>query len=169
FVLIKGDGGGIYSFDGSSTSKFTNRKVTDNIVLNAKGSWGGVPQHGVGFKPLAEGILLDDNSSGIEITGNTVAHAGNNAMKMSNVSDIVIKDNTFFDASSLISIGNNELGRDARRVTVQNNIFFSKYSDQGSYSLVSRKDDISQLGSFNGNFFFRPLGDEFNIHNILGG
>src|SRR5690606_30932991 len=101
-VLVKGDGGGIYSYGGASTSKFTNRKVINNIVINSKGSWGGIPK-GINFKPLAEGIFLDDDTSGVEIAGNTVAHVTNNALKMSNVSDIIVRDNTFFDGSALRS------------------------------------------------------------------
>ena len=163
FVLIKGDGGGVYSFDGASSSKFKNRKIVDNIIVNARGSWGGVPKAGVNFKPLAEGIFLDDNSSGIEIAGNTVAHATNNTLKMSNVSDIIVRDNTFFDGSSLVTIGNNDLGRDTRGVKMHDNIFFSKYADQSSYRINTRKNDVKQLAEFNNNYFFRPFGDEFSI------
>src|SRR5690606_23543564 len=126
FCQIKSDGGGIYSFDMSASAKSANRKVINNIVLNAVGSKGGVPISQVNYKPLAEGIFLDDNSNGIEISGNTVAHVRNNRPKMSNVSDVIVKNNTFFDASTLLALGNNALGRETRRVTVEGNIFFSK-------------------------------------------
>src|SRR5690606_20831871 len=66
FCMTKSDGGGIYSFDSSSTKHFKNRKITGNIILNGVGSWGGVDNQSVNFKPLANGIFLDDNSSGIE-------------------------------------------------------------------------------------------------------
>src|SRR5690606_4899102 len=90
FCLIKADGGGVYTYGGPQNPTFHNRKVINNIILNAVGSWGGVPKDDINFKPLADGIFLDDNANGIELTGNTVAHATNSGIKMSNVTRVVV-------------------------------------------------------------------------------
>ena len=164
FCINKSDGGGIYTFDISSTTHYKNRKITGNIILNAVGSWGGVDSKSVNFKPLANGIFLDDNSSGIEITGNTVAGAANAAINMSNVSDIIIRDNTFYNGYSQLAMANNNLGRDLRKVTVERNILFSKTDDQYAYRIQSIKNDIPQMLSADQNYFFRPMGDGRNIY-----
>src|SRR5690606_33853134 len=171
FCINKSDGGGIYTFDISSTTHYKNRKITGNIILNAVGSWGGVDSKSVNFKPLANGIFLDDNSSGIEITGNTVAGAANAAINMSNVSNIIIKNNTFFDGTAQLAMSNNKLGRDLRNVTVEENVLFSKYNDQKSYNIESHKNDLPSMANFDRNYFFRPFGDGHSIfsrHEVSG-
>src|SRR5690606_3196151 len=164
FCIVKADGGGIYTYGGPQNPTFHNRKVVNNIILNAKGSWGGIPLTGANAKPLADGIFLDDNANGVEIIGNTVGHAANSGIKMSNVTRVVVKDNTLFNASQLINLGNNNLGGDVRNVVIENNIFFSKYGDQYSYRIQTHKNDIKEMGRFESNYFFRPFGDEYSIN-----
>jgi predicted SAM-dependent methyltransferase len=164
FCFIKSDGGGIYSYGGPTNPTNTNRKVVNNIIVNAVGSADGVPTNVVNFKPLAEGIFLDDNTNGVELVGNTIANVTDSGIKMSNVNRVVVKDNTIYNAGFLITLGSNDLGGDIRNMNISNNILFSKYADQNAYNiLLSHKNDISKMGEFNTNYFFRPFGDAFSI------
>lgn len=164
FCLIKGDGGGIYTYGGHNNPDAHNRKITENIIVNGIGSMGGLPNNtAINFRPLAEGIFLDDNSNGIEIYGNTVAHITNNAIKMSNTYNIVMDNNNLFDSNALLTLGNSNLGGDTRNISVKNNIFFAKRADQNTYAIRSHKDDIRQMADFDLNYLFRPLGDQFFI------
>ncbi|MFC4873133.1 malectin domain-containing carbohydrate-binding protein [Negadavirga shengliensis] len=164
FCLIKGDGGGIYTYGGHNNPDAHSRKITGNIVINGIGSRGGLPNNtAVNFRPLAEGIFLDDNSNGIEIYGNTVAHITNNAIKMSNTYNVVMDNNNLFDSNVLLTLGNSTIGGDARNISVKNNIFFSKRADQNTYAIRSHKDDIRQMADFDLNYLFRPFGDQFFI------
>ncbi|GAB2995060.1 hypothetical protein GCM10027284_12090 [Cyclobacterium sediminis] len=165
FCQIKGDGGGIYTFGGVQYQGYKGRKIEGNIVVNSIGSKGGTPDKGVNYRPLAEGIFLDDNSNNIEIIGNTIGNTENSGLKMSNVNNILVSNNTFFNSHSALTIGNSVIGEDTRNNNVINNQFFLKTSDQNSYSIKTYKDDMQSLSSFDKNYFFRPLGDEFSIEN----
>ena len=165
FCQIKGDGGGIYTFGGVRYQGYIGRKIEGNIIVNSIGSKGGIPNKGVNYKPLAEGIFLDDNANNIEISGNTIGNTENSGLKMSNVNNISVTNNTFFNSHSSITMGNSVIGEDTRDVSVLNNQFFVKTSDQNSYSIKTYKNDIQSMGSFDKNYFFRPLGDAFSIQN----
>lgn len=95
FCQIKGDGGGIYTFGGVQYQGYKGRKIQGNIVINSMGSEGGIPDKGINYKPLAEGIFLDDHSNNIEITGNTVGNIRNSGLKMSNANTVKVYGNTF--------------------------------------------------------------------------
>ncbi|WP_242067704.1 malectin domain-containing carbohydrate-binding protein [Cyclobacterium marinum] len=165
FCQIKGDGGGIYTFGGVKYQGFKGRKIEGNIVVNSIGSRGGIPDKGVNYRPLAEGIFLDDHSNNIEITGNTVGNTENNGLKMSNVNNILVENNTFFNSHTSITLGNNVIGDDTRGVTINNNQLFAKTADQNTYNINTHKDDLEIMAEFDRNYFFRPLGDAFSIYN----
>lgn len=165
FCQIKGDGGGIYTFGGVKYQGYKGRKIEGNIVVNSIGSRGGIPDKGVNYRPLAEGIFLDDHSNNIEIIGNTVANTENNGLKMSNVNTIHVENNTFFNSHTSITLGNNKIGDDTRKVTINSNQLFAKTADQNSYNINTHKNDLQIMAEFDKNYFFRPLGDEFSILN----
>ncbi|MCC5939719.1 MAG: right-handed parallel beta-helix repeat-containing protein [Lunatimonas sp.] len=164
FCLIKGDGGGVYTYGGHNNPDTHGRKIERNIILNGIGSKGGLAyMTRSGFNPQAEGIFLDDNSNGIEIIGNTIANA-NSGIKMSNSYNVQVRNNTIFNSNMLLNIGNSNIGKDTRNITIEGNTFFSKYADQNSYTFRSYKNDISQMVELRNNTFFRPFGDEFSIY-----
>ena len=157
FCQIKGDGGGIYTFGGVKYQGYKGRKIEGNIVVNSIGSRGGIPDKGVNYRPLAEGIFLDDHSNNIEIIGNTVANTENNGLKMSNVNTIHVENNTFFNSHTSITLGNNKIGDDTRKVTINSNQLFAKTADQNSYNINTHKNDLQIMAEFDKNYFFRPL------------
>lgn len=95
FCLIKSDGGGIYTFGGTSYQKYFGRKIEGNIVINGIGNPAGSPKREVGSNLLVEGIFLDDNSNNIEIIGNTVANTSNSGLKIANGNSITVDNNLF--------------------------------------------------------------------------
>ncbi|MDO6439492.1 malectin domain-containing carbohydrate-binding protein [Cyclobacterium sp. 1_MG-2023] len=165
FCQIKGDGGGIYTFGGVQYQGYKGRKIQGNIVINSMGSEGGIPDKGINYKPLAEGIFLDDHSNNIEITGNTVGNIRNSGLKMSNANTVKVYGNTFFNASASITLGNSDIGENTRNITIEDNQFFSRNTDQRSYAVKTYKNDIIEMADFDKNYFFRPFGDEFSIEN----
>jgi hypothetical protein len=163
FCLIKGDGGGIYTFGGHNNPDVHNRKVVDNIIINGIGSKGGLAYiTRSGFNPQAEGIFLDDNSNGIEIIGNSIANV-NSGIKMSNSYNVKVTDNIFYNSNMLLNVGNSAIGKDTRNIRVEGNIFFAKYANQNAYTIRSHKNDILQMVTFDKNNLFRPFGDVYGI------
>nr|MBI1232847.1 T9SS type A sorting domain-containing protein [Cytophagales bacterium] len=164
YCLIKGDGGGIYTFGGHNNPDVYNRKVLENIILNGIGSKGGLAYTtNSGFNPQAEGIFLDDNSNGIEIRGNSIADA-NSGIKMSNSYNVQVINNTIYNSNMLLNLGNSSIGKDTRNITVEGNIFFSKFANQNAYTIRSHKNDILQMATFKKNHLFRPFGDTYSIY-----
>lgn len=164
FCLIKGDGGGIYTYGGHNNSDVHNRKVIQNTILNGIGSKGGLAYiNRSGFNPQAEGIFLDDNSNGIEIIGNNISNA-NSGIKMSNSYNVKVTNNTIYNSNLLLNVGNSDIGKDTRNITVESNTLFSKFADQNAYTIRSHKDDILQMVSFKNNGLFRPFGDNYSIN-----
>lgn len=165
YCLIKTDGGGIYTFGGTSYQKYFGRIIEKNIVINGIGDPAGVPKRGVESNQLVEGIFLDDNSNNIDIIGNTVGNTSNSGLKIANGNSITVDNNLFFNNGNGLSLGNSANGNDTRNNLIVNNQFFTKNIDQNSYFINTYKDDISQMASFDKNFFFRPMGDEYSILN----
>ncbi|HSI78893.1 MAG TPA: malectin domain-containing carbohydrate-binding protein [Lunatimonas sp.] len=163
FCLIKGDGGGIYTYVGNNNQTFHNRKIVGNIILNGKGSLAGLPSTASYPRGMAEGIFMDDNANGVEISNNTIAHTENSGVKMSNVRNIIVKDNLIYDTDHSITLANSHMGADVQNVTMSNNTFFAKTNLQNSYTFHSHKHDIKSMGAFDNNVFFRPFGDPYSI------
>ncbi|WP_460514670.1 malectin domain-containing carbohydrate-binding protein [Cyclobacterium sediminis] len=165
FCLIKTDGGGIYTFGGTSYQRYFGRKIEGNIVVNGKGNPAGAPKRDVESNLLVEGIFLDDNSNNIDVTGNTVGNTSNSGLKIANGNNITVDNNLFFNNGNAISLGNSINGSDTRNNLIVNNQFFTKLVDQNSYFINTYKNDIPQMANFDQNYFFRPMGDEFSIRN----
>jgi parallel beta-helix repeat protein len=93
--LVKDDGGGIYTWGGSSPStnpSNSNSVVRGNIVVGVHGNKDGATQSDeFGF-----GIYMDRNSGNVTIEGNTVANTMGILLLKNN--NIVVRGNTIMDA-----------------------------------------------------------------------
>ncbi|GAB2995051.1 hypothetical protein GCM10027284_12080 [Cyclobacterium sediminis] len=166
FCLLKNDCGGIYTFGGNSVSTFSNRVIENNIIVDGFSSNNGTPYHDVSnHHPQGSGIFLDDNANGVSINKNTIANTNYSGLKASNVFNVSVKENVFYNSYTQALIGNSERGTDVRNVTFSNNVLFSKETDQYSYRINTYKEnDIPSFGTFDRNYFARPLGDEHSIY-----
>lgn len=164
YCIHKNDGGGIYSFGGQDGTVFRGRQVDGNIIVNGLGSNVGTPREfDLNFKPHASGIFLDDNVTGVRVVNNTIAHTDYTGIKLANVRDIQVHNNTFYDTDSHILLGNSNNGGDTRNVTITNNTFFSKNGDQAAVTIRTNKDDIAQMADFDNNRYTSPLGHQRNF------
>ncbi len=163
FCLNKGDGGGIYSYGAVSASRGREKKVSNNIILNGAPGLAGV--NSTAAKPIghAHGIFLDDNVTNTIVNNNTIATIHDSGIKLANVRNLKIENNTIYDSDKAFAIGNSNTGGDVRDLTIQKNIIFPKNQDQLAYNFLSDKNDIAQIGNLNENYFFKPFGDPFHI------
>lgn len=155
YCLIKDDGAGIYTWTGSSNKDYHGRKIVGNVIVNGIGAKEGTP---ASFSQ-AEGIYLDDNVSGVDITDNTIANASGKGIYIHNTRNIVLKNNTFFNNGIQLRMSHDNLGYPIRNATVTDNIFFSKKADQLTSSISSVKDDLKDMGTFDRNYYARPIDD----------
>lgn len=155
YCLTKDDGAGIYTWTGSSNKEFYGRKIVGNVIINGIGAVEGTPS----TTAQAEGIYLDDNVSGIEITENTIGNASGKGIYIHNTRNIVLKNNTFFNNGVQLRMSHDNLGNPIRNATVTDNIFFSKKATQMTSFITSVKDDLKDMGPLDRNYYSRPVDD----------
>jgi parallel beta-helix repeat protein len=102
FCYLKDDGGGIYTWSGDIDSAKVRDAgiITGNIVLNGETAPDGTDK---AHAAIANGIYLDENSSGVEVSNNTVAHC-TSGIFLQDAHEVVVKGNTVYDNAAQIEI-----------------------------------------------------------------
>ncbi len=165
FSFVKDDGAGIYMSNGNNIT-YTGRKITGNIVLNGIGAPAGTNT----TSSNADGIYLDDDVMGVEISGNTIA-AANRGLYLHNIRDIIVTNNISFNNNwGQLHIKYDGLGRLVRNTTITNNIFFSRIATQATSVILTKKDDndIRSMGKIDNNYYARPLKNTELINTETG-
>ena len=153
FCFVKDDGGAIYTYNGRANKTLKGRKVTGNIVLNGIGA----PEGTDITISDAEGIYMDDNTNGVEITGNTVANC-HRGFLFHNSRRITANNNTLFNnVEGQLYMKHDGLGDALRKHTITNNIFFAKLSTQLASSINTKDNDIGSIGRIDSNYYARPV------------
>ncbi|HEY0433357.1 MAG TPA: right-handed parallel beta-helix repeat-containing protein, partial [Chitinophagaceae bacterium] len=157
FGVTKSDGGGIYTWNGATSTTYSNRVIDGNIVMNGSG-----PIE-VSSK-LTNGIYLDDNSNNVTVSNNTVNGVAFKGIYLHNAHEITLTGNTSYNAGFsefAISHGN---GKDLiRNLNISNNIFFGKQNSGGDvWSYETSVSDILSLGTSNNNYITKPI-DESKV------
>ncbi len=153
FCFIKDDGGGIYASSDGSTSY--GRKITGNIVLNGIGAQEGT---GANFSS-ADGIYMDSEVNGVEITGNTIANS-NRGLYLHNTHNIIVRNNTIFNnINGQLHMKHDVMGGALKNHTITNNIFFSKYAKDVVSSILTKggNSEITAIGRLDSNYYARPI------------
>ncbi|HLW21024.1 MAG TPA: malectin domain-containing carbohydrate-binding protein, partial [Cyclobacteriaceae bacterium] len=163
FCMTRDDGAAIYTWSGPSNIEYRGRKIIGNIILNGIGAPEGTPSN----THQVEGIYLDDNSAGVEITNNTVENVSGKGIFLHNARNVVIQNNTLFNNGVQLRLAHDRLGNPIRNVTMRENIFVAKTKDQLAASVSSIKKDIGEMGNFDNNSYARPFNDllTFYAHN----
>ena len=170
FCFIKDDAGGIYTSN-SLNGTNTGRKVISNIILNGLAAREGTdaafltPAEAMGISS-SSGLYMDDNTNGVEITGNTVVYSGRGIL-LHNSRQIIVKNNTFFNnRDEQLYMKYDGLGDPLRNHTITNNIFFAHLSAQLASSINTKVDDIGSIGRLDSNYYAKPINDKKFILNI---
>ncbi|MCI5054861.1 MAG: right-handed parallel beta-helix repeat-containing protein [Flavobacteriales bacterium] len=160
FCVVKDDGGGIYTYDGASSGGLPNSQIKGNLVFNGLGAAEGTTNIG----GSAEGIYIDDNCSDIDVLDNTVFNIANNGIFIHNSDDITVQNNLVYHAKKQFFTKNDNLSsRTVTGLNVQHNVFFCKKANQMAAEFSSVDDDIQNLGSFDHNYYIKPINDELII------
>ncbi len=160
FCTVLDDGGGIYTYAGGSGNSMNNRVVEGNIVLHGLGAPKGTNRRNY---YAAEGIYIDDNSANVAILGNTVAHCGNNGIKVHNSRNLTIEGNLLYDNQIQWASERDYSGMPASNLSVSDNVFVAKKIHQTTAYFRSQSKDFQELGLFSGNYYARPLDDQLTI------
>jgi parallel beta-helix repeat protein len=161
FCFVKDDAGGIYTWNNSSPTVWSHRKITGNIILNGIGANAGTNST-VGN---AYGIYLDDKSNHVEVYNNTVARMNAAGLYLHNAHEITAKGNLFYDNNNQIKMAhdNKVSNSPIRNLVITNNTAVAKTTDQLVLLSRSTSNDISSYGTIDYNYYCRPILEPLNI------
>jgi hypothetical protein len=160
FCLTVEDGGGIYGW--GDLNKY-NRKISGNIVLNGIGAFEGTNYQ---FSTGATGIFHDDESANIEMTDNTIANCSRSGIFIHNSHEMTLRNNTMFNNRTQLSMVHDpiSINHPIRNITLDNNILFSKQTNQFLMEMSSTTNDMAYFGNYTNNYYDRPIDDNGVIY-----
>jgi parallel beta-helix repeat protein len=164
YCMVKDDGGGIYTWGTRAGSPLVERKIIGNIVRNAIGAG-----HGTGdtLSVSSEGIYIDDQSSNVEIVGNTVYKCGNIGIFIHNANHVSVFKNLVFDnGTQLQFLSSGMPDFKIRDCIIKNNTFVSRIAAQKIANFITDepKESIQLMGLIDSNYYCRPADPEMIIH-----
>lgn len=181
FDFIKDDAGGIYSYaggtDASPGTTYTNRTVSNNIVMNGAGAPNGRNSSSL----FVTGIYMDGRTMNVNILNNTVFNNGKNGIHCNNPNGVTVKGNTSYNNLNAMSVMRWANIGTIKNFAVKNNIFYPKlesqrvlyYTNSGLNEPVSKtvNSDLAALGSIDSNTYHmvNPTGFNFEIYGSTGG
>jgi parallel beta-helix repeat protein len=151
FCNVLHDGGGIYTWNIWPNTQQSNIKVTNNIVLNSATDCG---------------IYMDDNSNGIQVSGNTVANCTIGIYLHNNWNMVATNNTTYNNSFSAMSLYNDNANVNMTNINLSNNIFFATTSTQltGWLAWLER---ITYTSDYN--YYARPINDTNSIYSYVNG
>ncbi len=158
FNFIKDDGGGIYTWTGTPALVYTGRKITGNIVLNGIGAGKGTPDS---TSVATNGIYVDETAGYLDILNNTVANC-RTGIFLHNGNHINLSGNTSYNNVTQL-LFHEDHTYSIRNNAITNNILFAKQGWQEVSELLSDADDFNLFGTFDNNYYCRPLNDKYHI------
>jgi hypothetical protein len=162
FCTVKDDGGGIYTYTGSVNDSNYNRRIRNNIVLNAIGAREGTDAYYYEPYGKAAGIYLDEYANGLEISDNTIANGDWAGIFLHYAHADLIKENLVFNHRYQVYVSQSSPA--TRNLTVTDNQFVAKQSSQATfYYLTSVYDTPATMGLFNYNAYARPMAEGATI------
>lgn len=161
YCLIKNDGGGIYTYEGQRNLSYQNRIIRSNTIINGKGTRKGNKFSNSITHPQVEGIYIDDNASGIEISNNKIGSVSRNGINLHNAREIIINKNTVFDCANLLSFSHDNLGDPISKIKVSENRLIAIGDNQKSIKLTSKLANLLDDIIFEDNVYHHPTTNDF--------
>lgn len=181
FDFVKDDAGGIYTYaagtDASPGKIYTNRTISNNIVMNGKGA----PFGRNSTSPFVSGIYLDGRTMNVNILNNTVFNNGKNGIHCNNPQTVTIRGNTSFNNLNAMSIMRWAHIGAVRSLSIKNNIFYPKLNTQRAFYYTnsginepvatSITSALVNLGNIDSNTYnmVNSTGFNFEIYSSTGG
>lgn len=179
FCLTKDDGGGIYTFNNTGAG---SKVIDHNIVLHGVGAPYGTATGFTGGG--AQGIYMDNNTSNITITNNTIAECQEFGFLFNDESNDVIRTNllynngvynhAFFTTGSVVQVAQSDFshfsGSTTRISNYRNNIMVAKATFQNAGSFVDNGGTtippwFTAANASDSNVWARPIADNTTLYN----
>ena len=181
FDFIKDDAGGIYTYasgsDASPGTVYTNRTVSNNIVMNGAGA----PNGRNSATLFVTGIYLDGRTMNVDVLNNTVFNNGKNGIHCNNPQGVTIRGNTSYNNLNAVSIMRWANLGVIRNLSIKNNILYPKLSTQRALyycnsglnepTTTTINSALSNLGAIDSNTYnmVNTTGFNFEVYTTTGG
>jgi hypothetical protein len=163
FCTVKDDGGGIYTYENDGVT-VANRVVRNNIVLNAIGVFAGAESYYYEAHGKAAGVYLDGNSNHTTVSNNVLAHGAWAGVFVNNNSSNQILDNLIYNHAASVFLTTSKAGK-IRNMTITGNKCVARLASQEAvYIQMYAADNPASMGTFNNNFYARPVDDNKTLH-----
>ncbi|MBS1531716.1 MAG: right-handed parallel beta-helix repeat-containing protein [Bacteroidetes bacterium] len=162
FDQVKDDGGAIYTYAANVDSN-TNHyalNVLNNIVTTSGGAPNGTTGAVVGN---ASGIYLDDNSTGVTISGNSVSYCTTGIL-LHHSRNLIMTNNMIFNNSICqLFMQHNETQFVFKNNVINNNVFYSENKTEMNVylSTIAPTRDITGCATFTNNYYSPTVDDIF--------
>ena len=170
FNLVRDDGGGIYTWEGSGSvlPVRTNRNVISNIVINGIGNNQGTND----LKSTStKGLYFDLGTANVLADSNTVAYVRGAAIHGNNNSKITIKNNTFYGNGKSYSFQRFADAPSIRGIILTKNIHYPyrfEYRNLGINSpSLTKEADILAMGILDSNYYSIKSGIDTSISTVI--
>ncbi len=164
FVLVKDDGGGIYTWQaGDDNTVYPDRSIEGNIIQNGIGDGSGTLKTDF---ISANGIYVDGHAGDLHITGNTILNCSLGGMFFNNPHNIFVQNNKVFNNGKQLYMGHifaSAIGNNA----FNGNMLVSKAITQNILEIESEFDDIQYFANYDKNYYCRPVDDNVFIRNTF--
>jgi hypothetical protein len=169
FNLVLDDGGGI-AIQGGQDSTVAEvarpyRSVRWNVIDHGIGAKEGTAET---YGPVS-GIYMDDNTSGVDISYNTIANCERTGVYIHNSWNIDIKYNNIFNCGSQSSARygihmNHDVAKnhEIRGMVVKHNVILAKSSSQVTMYLTNgglSGQPLDEFGTIDSNYYCRPINE----------
>ena len=166
FCMTLDDGAGLYT-SGDGILVHNQRELQKNIILNGIGANEGTDSP---VYRAAEGIYMDDRTFNVTISNNTVSNC-TRGIFVHNSNSISVIGNTLYNNDTQTLFRHDNIAPDypVSNCSVNNNIFFSKSYSQGVADFKTIDNAISNFGTFDNNYYCRPIDDDATIYTEYTG
>ena len=159
--IILNDGGGIYT-SGPLNSGTT---ISNNIVLNSVGNYDG----GNTALSISEGIYLDELSTLVTVSGNTVGYCGYSGIKLHKANTCTVQNNICYGniQAGMLLLGSSGAAYLFDNI-ISNNTLVAK---TGQYTILYNDSQQATVtaGTFNSNIYAKPIINSSAVRtNTLG-
>jgi hypothetical protein len=159
FCRVKDDGGALYSYTGSTPIVYSQRTVSNNIVLDGGGAGAGTTT----TNSDAYGVYMDNLSSNVTISGNTIANCGSAGIFLHANHSMTVTNNTLYNDVQTGGYGQVLVHQESfglvRNLTFTGNIVVSKMSTEVVAYYWSNALDLNLFGTFDNNYYCRPMNE----------
>ncbi|MBO0939685.1 right-handed parallel beta-helix repeat-containing protein [Fibrella sp. HMF5335] len=163
YCLTKSDGGGLYIWNGNRDS-MSGVRIQNNIVFNGIGAPEGTPG---GAYSGANGIFLDDCTTAVEVSDNTVFNCpGLGFFLHGSIGAQFMGNTSYNNGEAQFALNSRNGGCSPRDNLVQNNILVSKQVGQLVTKYESHLNDLTSYGQFDNNVYARPFDDKFDMRAV---